>query len=123
MKPVFQTKLYAPESLHRGDCMAACIASLLECELWMVPNFAELRGLSFSDAIHRWSQLICEKAVNVGGHPVEELPEFYIACGQGPRGVDHSCIYSHGQLVHDPHPVGGGLKTVEFCWYFEKRDR
>lgn len=119
MKAIFQTKLFAAESAHRGNCLPAAIASILECSLWMVPEFAELRGVGFSDALHAWAKLIGRRFVNVGGHPVEDLPEFYIANGASPRGVAHSVVYSKGVLAHDPHPLGGGIKEVECCWYFE----
>lgn len=38
---------------------------------------------------------------------------YYLAYGYSKRGIFHACIYKSGQLVHDPHPDGSGLKEVE----------
>lgn len=36
-----------------------------------------------------------------------------IACGPGPRGLQHSCLAYDGEIVHDPHPSRAGLNTIE----------
>ena len=121
MTPVMQSKLYAKDGIHNGNCLAACLASLLDLPLWMVPPFEDMFGRKDHwDRPDEWLERVFNlEMVRVGGHPVEELPEFYIACGPGKRGVHHAVIYSNGVLVHDPHPSGDGILSVETCEYLE----
>jgi hypothetical protein len=51
------------------------------------------------------------------------LPDTYcIANGPGPRGFRHAVVYLNGELVHDPHPEGGGLlKVEEYEWFVSLR--
>lgn len=121
MIPVAQSKLYNEDGIHNGNCYAACLASMLEIPLWMVPPFEDMF------ARHVWRQRTQDwlarmfglRMVRIDGHPVEDLPEFYIANGPSARGVHHSTIYSAGTLVHDPHPSGSGISDVEWCWTLE----
>ena len=39
---------------------------------------------------------------------------YVIVAGMGPRGRQHATIWRDGQLVHDPHPSGTGLVSVEY---------
>lgn len=42
-------------------------------------------------------------------HP--ETP--YIVSGLSPRDVTHVVIYMNGQMIHDPHPSGSGVRETE----------
>lgn len=42
MKPVPQTVLYGDDAYSNGNCVDACIASLMELPLWMVPQFYQM---------------------------------------------------------------------------------
>ena len=119
MKPVFQSKLYILDASHNGNCYAACLASLLELQLWMVPPFEEMfaRGTWFARSVEWLTRFHGLKLVRTEGHDVQNLPEFYIANGLSPRGVHHSTIFSGGRLVHDPHPSGAGIADVEWTWH------
>ena len=44
MKPVPQTVLYGEHTTGNGNCVDACLASLLEFPLWMVPPFYAMWG-------------------------------------------------------------------------------
>ncbi len=121
MTPVDQSKLYRPDGIHNGNCLAACLASLLDLPLWMVPPFDQMFGRSdWRVRIDEWlMRMFRLRFVRSAGHEWETLPEFYIANGPAARGVHHSAIYQRGQLVHDPHPARGGLLQVEWCWHLE----
>jgi hypothetical protein len=114
MTPVKQTKLYQPDGIHSGNCLAACYASLLDLPLWMVPPFEDMFGRSdWYERIDEWLAKAHKlERVRVNGHPVGELPEFYLACGRSARGVLHAVIYSNGELVHDPHYSDSGIADV-----------
>jgi hypothetical protein len=122
MIPVDQTKLYSKDGIHNGNCLAACLASLLEIPLWMVPPFEEMFGRGdhtprMFDWLEKFFGLDLEW---VEGHPVDNLPEYYIASGLSPRGVLHAVIYSKGKLVHDPHFSRAGIAEVDSCKYLVK---
>ncbi|PVX61254.1 hypothetical protein [Paraburkholderia unamae] len=114
MTPVKQTKLYSPDGIHNGNCLAACYASLLDLPLWMVPPFEDMFGRGeWYARIDEWLAKAHKlERVRANGHPVGELPEFYLACGRSARGVLHAVIYSNGALVHDPHYSDSGIADV-----------
>lgn len=121
MTPVNQSCLYAPDGIGNGDCFAACLASLLDLPLWMVPPFHLMfgRGSAWRERCEEWlSRMYDMKLVRAEGHPLI-VPEFYIANGPSARGVHHSVIYSKGVLCHDPHHSRNGIESVEWCWYLE----
>lgn len=113
MKAVKQTKFGNPE----GNCLAACIASLLECDLDEVPNQATAKR----DGKH-WFDLYNDFLRDRGlGLVLVDTPVpvcvpkdcYYIASGQSARGLMHSVIHLNGELVHDPHPDGTGIRAIE----------
>jgi hypothetical protein len=118
MKPVMQNTLG-----RRGNCMSACLASILEVPLATVPNFYELAGegvgewwaavrawlkpfgfgvitLTFTDAA-QWDQLC--------------LDGYHIVSGASPRieGSFHATVWHGGRMVHDPHPDQSGIVAPE----------
>ncbi len=127
MTPTKQTKLYGKDGIHNGNCFAACLATLLDLPLWMVPPFEDMFGRTdhYMERCQRWlQQMLKLQLVRVEGHPQDKLPEFYIANGLSPRGVYHSVIYSAGNLVHDPHFSDAGIDpVVNWCWYLAPMDQ
>ena len=119
MKPVMQSKLYREDAPMRGNCRAACVASLLEIPLWMVPPIEDMRGDLQEERWNAWlERMFGIEFVRTHGH--QPIPsEFYIACGPSPRGggIYHSVVYSRGALAHDPHPSGAGVVSVEWTWH------
>jgi hypothetical protein len=117
MKPVDQTKFGKPH----GNCLTACIASILECTIEELPDLgdAEMRG-------EHWF-----KVLNYGLRPmglgiilVEQpgapcVPDdcHYIACGPSERGLQHCVVHRYGEMVHDPHPSRVGIKAIT-DWVF-----
>ena len=117
MKPVYQTRFGKGE----GNCLNACVASLLELPLGGsegVPeqNDGALRSwLLERDMGSVWVTRIRREATPP--EPYVELAgggSYYFAAGISPRdpGVDHAVVYSDGELQHDPHPEGKGLAIV-----------
>lgn len=103
MKPVTQTIFNA----ERGDCFAACLASILELELDEVPNF---HGENWLFRYNRWLKpfnlvlydVTFPKGTNQ--HPVG----YSILAGTSPRYAPalHAVVCLDGTIVHDPHPNG-----------------
>lgn len=110
MKPIFQTKFGKPD----GNCTAACLASLLDLDIDTIPDFTT-QGDSWITAFNEW--------LAPGGLALLwiELPNrfvippdtYYMLWGISPRDIEHSVIGYNGEMVHDPHPDGGGLKKIE----------
>ncbi len=96
-----------------GDCMRACVASILEVPIESIPNFMEDGPDRFEKAIRDWTKeqdfllvdTICEKAVE------SVFPDCYmIAMGKSPN-IDgnHAVVYYNGKMVHDPSPYKKGI--------------
>ena len=126
MTPVMQSKLWTPDAPLRGNCNAACLASLLDIPLWMVPPFEDMAGDLQSERRNEWLiRLFGYSLERIHGHEAARLPEFYIACGPSPRGdgrIYHAVVYRAGVLAHDPHPSGAGILDVEWTWHLERTD-
>lgn len=118
MKPVDQTSFYEPGKAT-GDCMRACVASILELPIEQVPHFA-YDDDGERDESEFWNRYIAFlrsrgfvfircSATTPG------LDTDYIACGPGPRGCGHAVVYRQGVMVHDPHPSRAGLTEVHYA--------
>lgn len=136
MQFVTQTK-FTDEALSvHGNCMAACIASLIDVNLASVPawedmgedgswgdsfiEFLEANGFSYEGlftaidpSLDWWAELI-KRSPGVDGH--------FIVGGKSPRlgGRGHAVIFRDGVMVHDPHPSGEGLTSVEEVYMIER---
>lgn len=119
MKPIKQSSF----GTEMGNCFSACIASLLELPLEEVPNFcADKEG---------WPRNAIDWLRNRGyafiGMPYDDVPKevairdmqqfggYFIVSGTSPRfDCLHSVLYKDGKLIHDPHPDGDGVETIEY---------
>jgi len=111
MKPVDQTDL---TSTH-GNCLSACVASILELSLADVPWFS-LAGEQWWDVLAAW---VRTRGLGVTYYvPLGEMhaPRGYsIVGGASPRfpGATHACVAYDGNVVHDPHPSRVGLTNIK----------
>lgn len=125
MTPQMQTQLAGKDTIHPGNCFVACLASLLDLPIWMVPPFELMFWRGDEDnhwlsRVNRWlGRMFALRMVRTDGHPASIPAAHYIASGLSPRGVRHSVVYSGGALAHDPHHSGAGLIAVEWCWHLE----
>jgi hypothetical protein len=121
MKPVDQDQLYAPDGFGNGSCYTACLASLLELPLWMVPPFHQMFGRrGWHERVNEWLERAHGmRLVRTEEHEVDKLPEHYLASGESSRGLMHAVIYRRGELAHDPHPSREGIKSVLYTEHLE----
>jgi hypothetical protein len=114
MKPVFQT-IPAPDG--KGNCLQACIASILELSLEQVPHFALWYDSSdWHEKMNDWlmeTAGIYEITVAANSMYLEQTYGFAILNGMSERGVMHSVVIHNGLMVHDPYPGGTGIATPE----------
>ncbi len=145
MKKIFQTTFHVPDSEPgegKGNCLVACVASILEFPIEAVPDWPRLAyrysnsehhiqtwlscyGLSMETIFSRSNQ---DTPIPIGlQSPAEDgwfwrdgkrwyrdaEPRHYIVSGASPRGhCMHACVWAGGRIVHDPHPDGTGLKST-----------
>lgn len=125
MKPVYQTNF----DFKTGNCLAACVASILECSLDEVPNFCgepdSADGDSWFDTMVDWLE---DKGYRVAfwewSSPAWVSPGTHlIVSGRSPRSKEGTNGHHHAVIVtrnesrepgvpyrydwtHDPHPDG-----------------
>ena len=123
--PRVDQTIFAADPQRKGNCVAACIATLLSVGLAEVPHFIEF-GIAYGDAedgksskgSHWWDMMLGFLA----GHGlwITELEsvrdadrgEVLLVAGPSPRGVMHQVLYRDGRLWHDPHPSRDGVLEV-----------
>lgn len=125
MTPVDQALVHDPDNGQHGDCMRACIASLLDLPLLSVPHFAQDAAdgkADFWPAVadfcrqHGYSHMI------VKGQFIWAEDEIYhMISGPSPRmvGVHHAVVGLNGQIHFDPHPSRAGLAGDPSEWTFD----
>lgn len=109
MKPVDQVVFE-----ERGDCMSACIASILELPLDDVPHFVK-----HDDWIERRDNWLRQRglcAIHGTFHVGTEWrpAALHILYGKSPRWDGLHCVVARGhEILHDPHPSRAGIETQE----------
>jgi len=108
-----------------GDCLRACIASLLELPADAVPHFMDYPDSEGGD---RGEQHLREWLASRGiGYlvnfvPLEDLEAvaehglygYHVMIGSGgPKGAQHAVVAYRGRVVHDPHPERPGILPIE----------
>ena len=131
MKTVSQTKfsLFFSDGtrLTYGNCLVACIASILEEPIDEVPNLYTFYGLDddqlWFKVINMWLEKKHKKALVKYSLDEETNEPFVIMRGLSKRGKPHTCIYENrsNQLVpyFDPHPTSEYLSTEHYYYTIE----
>lgn len=141
MKPVLQTiTTVDPAKGIFGDCFRACIASILELPLDDVPHFVQI-GLTphpddpqplaegNSDWWYYLRDWLRPRGLIYFDIPAgEDAPDALISAlgyhtitGLSPRGDwQHVVVGRGGEIVHDPHPEGGGLRDRRLIGIFAR---
>lgn len=116
MKPVWQTIFGKGE----GNCLPACIASVLELELEAVPNFCALYKSYWQEELNKWLHRYGLGALTVafpGDSPITK--GWCLAGGPcGPEGVMHSVVMKDMKMIHNPHRGWGELSRVVDYTFF-----
>lgn len=118
MKEIEQTILDPPE----GNCFAACVASILELPIEIVPNYRSGDGLD-KDWWFDWQRWL--KPLNLAfvgwNHPIAPDPDVcadvlrgYSICTiryeRPSGGLNHSVVCLNGELRWNPHPLRDMVK-------------
>lgn len=118
--------ILAGDPKRPGNCVAACVATLVGVPLDQVPHFIEF-GIVYGDSEdvgavstgNNWWAMLLGYLAAKGYWPVElealtdaETDEFLLVAGMSPRGLLHQVIYRGDRLWHDPHPSRDGVLDV-----------
>lgn len=114
MKPVKQTTFGYP----RGNCYAACVASLLEIPLEACPIVEDVA--TWNEVWDAWYAARGLARMCFEYNPEWKPRGWAIISGISPRvmtdedgeRVHHSCVGCDGELVHDPHPDDTFLEKI-----------
>lgn len=111
-----------------GDCMRACVASLLNMNIALVPHFlrdADGKSVEFWEGIYdfldsRGYEMI-PSIVAYRPKMTADLDGYHIVSGPSPRGngLYHAVVGRHGDVVFDPHPSRAGLAGDRKEWRFD----
>ncbi len=118
MIPVRQTIFVATDPKGRGNCMAACLASLLEIPLHSaIDTTSDACRADWEGSIGRWLAdrgLKLEDIWPDESEPAELADAYSIGSGPSPRGPFwHAVVCKSGRMVFDPHPSDDGLVSLE----------
>lgn len=132
MKPTNQTKFslfYSNgDRMTYGNCLVACIASILEVPIDEVPNVYVFYGIKETDQQDQpiWLSVLNDwlmfkhslKLVKVTKY--SELSNgYFIARGFSKRNKPH-CVVMHKLMPDfDPHPTSEGLKSIDYYYEFK----
>lgn len=120
MTPVMQTRF--TKDGDRGNCMTACVASLLDLPIESVPYF--IGEPDFWDAVldflfkngYEYNQTFYPmEGYDFDWKSSPGVDGYFICAGPSPRlpGLDHAVIYKNGVMVHDPHPDKTGILSIK----------
>lgn len=103
-----------------GDCLRACVATVLDLPGDDVPDFVAEHGPRWFMALRTWLEQrgrwvayvsTASSLSNIATVHPHDL--FWIAVGDGPRGRRHAVVCQSNNVVHDPHPSRSGLPLLE----------
>lgn len=90
-----------------GDCVRACVCSILDLPLEEVPHFVRWHGHEWAVALMDWCEARGIEANCYSGGSDHNAP--YMLCGPSPREGRHAVVAQAGLIIHDPHPSRAGL--------------
>lgn len=122
MTPVFCRVKHEPEAGTYGDCVRACIASLLDMQTEDVPHFYEdnCDGETGNARVSEWldgRELVPFWTVFPGSDPLDAVFQHmgavnpnvhYLLFGNSGAG-DHVVVCKGGKIVHNPSWVDDGI--------------
>lgn len=137
MKHIEQTKfsLFYPDGKRAtyGNCLIANIASILEESINEVPNVYVFYGMekketlieeqTWFNVLNIWLKFKHNKIMTK--HELNEptKSQYVIMRGLSPKDRAHTCVYENTNegfvMVHDPHPLSVGLKTLQYYYTIE----
>ena len=112
MIPVDQTKFPV-----RGNCVRACIASILEIDIDSIPAWED-QTINWHLHAKGWLRERGYGLSCVVPGVCSQDDTYGIAIGDTTRSVlyQHACVCLNGKIVHDPYPSKAGLTSITRIW-------
>ena len=122
MIPVRQTRFGAPH----GNCIEACIASLLEIPLFHVEQYPLTKFRSYQHYINSINDLLghFDRFIYVVKFKPPFIPKFrghYMVAGVKYTGDRHCVIYKNGRPCFDPNPDDAFLVEADRIYLVYKK--
>jgi hypothetical protein len=111
-----------------GNCIQACVASLMDMRINNVPHFVtygddmidvlkefcNANGYRFSGLLYKPNEMELNDFKGVDG--------YYIVGGKSPRNkYGHAVIYKNGKPFFDPHPDNTFTRTIDSIYLITRR--
>lgn len=114
---------------EEGNCMSACVASLLELPIEEVPSFLSKERWELDLNIWLAPRNLFFLEIRWRPFPAPAKPLLCTASGKSPRGDFDHCIVGQIEMteegdkvqlikLHDPHPDDTGLETLTHAGFF-----
>ena len=121
MTPTKQTKMYTGPGTC-GNCLSACVSSLLHIPIEEVPNFVEEQPPYWQDSLNKFLAPYNMIYIEIPSGVIKDQSlGYHLMCGLTVRSkeITHSVVAHDKKYLHDPHPSNSGLMTVDafgiFC--------
>ncbi len=115
MQLVYQTVYTDHEKQIVGNCLAACVATLLGYDLEALPVGCTMR--SYLESFRQRGYEIKQ----VEGEPPHDdnvyVTSFEVAPCHNPQGIGHAVLTKNGKIIHDPSPRK--LKLTRIRAYYD----
>ena len=123
LRPVDQTTFgWWRPPYQPGNCLSACLATILDLSIDDVPNFIDLSDTNDSqwrDRLNAWLAAMGLRAhhISFAPCPTEALAGFapsspFVLFGRSKKNFEHAVVAAGPRVVHDPHPSRSGLATA-----------
>lgn len=117
-----QRLLDYPRRPLAGDCVEACIASILHIDRDVVPDLRQAGETDY----HYWNSLNnfmrSRGFVMIRKEAKYKHPGLHLVMGRHADGHKCMVIHSGEDLVHDPHPSRKGLSWIDTVWLLVPMD-
>ena len=107
----------------KGNCFAACVASILEIPVSEVVHFSDGECAEWRDVVNEWlsSRSLFFLDISLPGDMRDSVVKYWgyhIIMGDSPRVGDirHAVVGYKGDIVFDPHPSRDGLKGNDWTY-------
>lgn len=136
MKTTSQTKFSIffanGDRLTYGNCLVACVASMLDEPIDEVPNIYTFYGLESGEGeeplwlkvLNLWMGRKHGKNLVIRNEVTPFLGDYVIARGKSVRGRSHCCIYREEEEglkpFFDPHPTSQFLREINRYYTIEE---
>jgi len=131
MKPIFQTKFTSLDGKIRGNCMRACLASMLEIDIDSIPAIEDMSNEEWFGEFCKWLDSVGLEYEGMKNNPTsfdldnyEGIDGYMMVGGKSPRQhvkAGHGVVFNKSEFVHDPHPSNEGILSIDYVYFIKRK--